>query len=108
MKNFIRNIIIVSAIIFSSCQLQPAFAADKEFCLTQLELAETIMKARQAGVSIKDVLNFNKETSKEVKEHLTILTEYAYTKPRFSTEEYKRKAIVEFGTEIYNICRKAK
>ena len=108
MKNFIRNTIIASAIIFSSCQLQPAFAADKEFCLTQLELAESVMLARQTGVPINRMLNRINGATDTFYNYHVLLVEDAYSTPRFLTEEYKRQAVVDFGTKIYNICRNSK
>ena len=68
------------------------------------DIAKTIMSARQAGVPMSKLMKLNhneKASYAEISDILDEITIDAYEVPRFSTEEYKQKAITDFQNKWY-------
>lgn len=104
MKSIITAVI---AIVLMSCK--PAHASDfNKFCIGQSELAEKVMSGRQNGVPMHKMLgtldNITDENFKGIMEYMI---ELAYDVPRYSTEQYKNHAKVEFGNKFYKLCSSA-
>jgi hypothetical protein len=82
-------------------------AADKpdphEICSNGEELARTIMKSRQIGVSLSSIMAIAKEQGAESVKHIALM---AYDKPRYSTEEMQQRSIEDFANEVYLSCLK--
>lgn len=80
--------------------LMAGFAASaNEGCATVANLGKTIMTGRQMGISIVKAVEISKGS-----EAAMTMVRMAYAKPRFESEEYKRKAAEDFETEVYLIC----
>jgi type III secretion system FlhB-like substrate exporter len=100
---------LLSAIAMSLFATSCAYA-NQDICKGQAEIAMSIMKARQSGVPITKSLEIAEQSSEhEVMQRLTtMLVHLAYQKPRYSVQENREAAAVDFGTEVYNSCHKAK
>jgi len=101
MKRFIVAV-VGSFVLWAS----PVSAWD--VCKHVEEMAENIMKNRQAGASMSDMMEIANSTESEatrtVARHLVVK---AYEMPRFSTEEHKRNIIIRFKNKAYLECYKA-
>lgn len=73
-------------------------------CAQPAELAKAIMSARQAGVPLVDVLKI--EPGADFAELAKMLAIAAYDKPGFSTEQNRKRAIVDFQNDVYLECIK--
>lgn len=71
----------------------------KELCESQQDLAHVVMRARQAGLPLKNIL----ASVKQVKAGEEIVR-MAYTLPKYSSEEYRADAADEFSNKIYLLC----
>lgn len=99
--------IIASAVIMSIYSSAYAYDAS-EYCAVQETMATTTMNARQSGVPISKTLAIaNSIKDEDMKELANILVNWAYSKHRFTSEEYRKNAAVDFGTEVYNTCMNA-
>ncbi|MGI4260829.1 hypothetical protein ACR2VJ_27430 [Klebsiella pneumoniae] len=67
-------------------------------CQPIAEFAKEAMSARQAGVPLSEAL---KVTTMPAMQALIIS---AYRKPRYSTEDYRERAAVEFANETLITC----
>jgi len=79
-----------------------------EFCKDMSSYAELVMQKRQNNTPIKTML-LAIETSSEsegIKGLMELIVERAYSKPAYSTEEYKSKSVNEYSAEIYLECKK--
>lgn len=80
-----------------------AGAADKmQMCKTYSDLAETVMKARQAGVSMSRAMEVVSDDP-AVRE-LVIM---AYDEPRMSVEKNQQRSIEDFRDSAYLACIKS-
>lgn len=73
-----------------------------EMCATFATYAEVVMKARQGGVSLGEVLD-----TIDGEPVLRGLVMLAYDQPRFSTAEYQQEAIDVFRDEVHLGCLQA-
>ena len=83
----------------------PAFASD--ICKAVESLAENTMKARQAGSAASDMLGIGEiEGVKGTNESklLKIIVLSAFEVPRYSSPEYRRRAVEDFKNEWYIWC----
>lgn len=99
-----KNVFIIFIFLFFAT---PIFANDKNFCKDVSKIAETIMKKRQANVSIRLLMDVteNKKDSpfKNVVEKMII---EAYEFPLMMLDENKQTAIIKFGNKWYLNCVK--
>lgn len=111
MKNFA---IILLAFISLNVQAKPLTVEQAKLglCKTLSETAETIMTKRQNGVDAYELVDAgeklrSKNPSKELNKVTSLGRNFiieAYSKPLFSTEEYKQKAIYEFKNDKFIEC----
>lgn len=73
---------------------------DDEFCESMSNLAETVMSARQKGVSLVDML---KTTDND---GIKSIIKHAFTYPRMMTEKNRMDYIIRFRDEIALSCYK--
>lgn len=100
--------ILILAVV-SSFSGAPAFAEDvkdgggwtDENCLQLYSLAEKIMKSRQNGVPMPDVISVF-----DGNKTMRAITMLAYDEPRYSTEPMKQRTIQVFADSIYAECLK--
>lgn len=88
-----KNLIIAAA---AALTLTCAQAQD---CKVIGDLAETIMKARQTGVTLSEIISL--PTATTLGKRMAI---DAYKRPRFSTDEFQQSAITDFRAEWEVAC----
>lgn len=74
-------------------------------CKSVSELAQTIMKSRQAGVSMSSLIDM--EIDPGIRALVTNMVMEAYDSPRYNTEDIKQQTISDFRDEWYLKCAKA-
>ena len=95
------------AITFVLCMMvMPVQAGDwRETCGDLGELATTIMKNRQSGVSMSKMMDaIAGKDGGALPEKLIIS---AYDSPRYSTQRMQKRTVEEFRDEVYLGCVKA-
>jgi hypothetical protein len=90
--------------------LQPALA-DDDPCQTLYTFAETVMSARQSGVSMPKLMESIRETTSEgsdtalaARNIMTMMLKEAYDRPRWGTDGRKQEAIQDFANETAAAC----
>jgi hypothetical protein len=80
----------------------------ENICGDMAGFAEVVMQDRQNGVPITDIIqSVNQDMADGVRKNLFKSTVFeAYSEPRWSTEENKRKAVTEFSNQRYLTCIK--
>lgn len=77
-----------------------AFSASaSDNCGPVAELAKTIMKARQSGMSVVKAMEIAKDDK-----GVQAIVRLAYMEPRYSSDLYRENAATDFETEVYLIC----
>jgi len=72
-------------------------------CKSVSKMAEAIMKGRQAGGSMADMMAV--DTGNETVTQMgRLLVMQAFKQPRFDSEEYQHKAVVDFSNNAYSMC----
>ena len=79
-------------------------------CYTLLQMSNVIMKSKQAGVPITQMVNFNEQQYKETKDKNSHdLVDYmirdAYSQPDYSSQIYKDEQLNEFNAKYYGMCK---
>ena len=67
-------------------------------CTVLKDLAETIMDNRQKGVDVTSMLGISES------DLIKAVVLHAYSRPQYSTLDYKRKSIKEFGLDVFLEC----
>lgn len=79
--------------------------AIEKICGESAEYAKVVMKGRQIGLPIIDAIKIvNKIESIAVRDYYKSIVYDAYKEPKWSTEEYKINAEIEFSNEVYLTC----
>ena len=68
-------------------------------CAPVAELAKSIMRARQSGVSVVKAMQIAREDK-----GVQAIVRLAYMEPRYSSDLYRENAATDFETEVYLIC----
>lgn len=97
--NINGNLIVATLILSSFTPL--ASADENSICAANGMLAETIMRGRQAGKPISEVLTIVQDNTYE-----KAMTMMAYEEPAWSTFESKERAEREFRIKIELDCYK--
>lgn len=74
-------------------------SASLAMCQPISEFAKAAMEARQAGVPLAQALTVARHNAT-----MQALIISAYRKPRYSTEQYRERAAVEFANETLITC----
>ena len=83
-------------------------AAAEDPCTGPEELAEMIMTKRQQGAPMSAIMRIARSQDAERVRSIAVkLTMAAYDEPRYTSEEYQRRAVREFRNEVYRGCVKA-
>ena len=101
-----KNILIAAMIAITL--YSPAKAetmSETQLCTIASELAKTVMLKRQEGVLMSAMLvaldKVEQNPFSDLSKKLVIA---AYEKPRYSTEDFKNRAIIDFANESMSIC----
>jgi hypothetical protein len=70
-------------------------------------VAEAIMTARQGGVVMSTAMRLASDVGEPLKAGMIEMIKLAYNEPRYSTEDYQQKAIIDFRNEVELICYQA-
>lgn len=101
--------IIAALSITTLCVAANADVSIEDYCFEAMKLSESVMTARQYGVSIESALSVRESAFKKSKDesarlvHTEIILE-AYDSPMYSTERYKQSEIKEFAARNYITC----
>lgn len=87
----------------------PQAFAQKDYCSRAAQVAESLMNARQKGVSLQDAMEALKSSyPKNVHGFIEKLVISAYEIPRYSSSEYQRRAAGEFRDKAHLQCLKTR
>lgn len=89
----------LAAITLSACAPANAEVTKYDVCGAYGGLSETVMTARQEGMSMRDVIEHAMGD-----EFSIAIVQAAYEVPGYSTAEFQQKAILEFSNRIYAEC----
>lgn len=79
-----------------------------QLCKPVHKLSETIMEGRQKGASMVVMLEMAEAVESENLKNLAIsIVEEAYESNRYVTEEMQRRAIQDFGNDMFMVCMEA-
>lgn len=103
-RKFLSTIVLTTSLALGSSSV---YAND--FCAEQSELATSIMQLRQIGAPVsKMVKAANNSSDERLRKLIVSYTEIAYNRERYATKEYQHQAAVDFGTEVYNMCKRVR
>ena len=103
-NKFISTIVLAASLALCS----PSVYAD-DFCVEQSELATSIMQLRQMGAPVSKMIKAaNNSSDEHLRKLMVSYTETAYGRERYATKEYQHQAAVDFGTEVYNMCKRVR
>lgn len=86
----------------------PDRVSEEELCASFGEMAQAIMGARQAGVSLSASLKIANEADEGDRELVRSIVMAAYERPAFSTQAYQDREAAEFGNQMHLTCLKAR
>jgi hypothetical protein len=92
-----KTIFLAAALLFT------ATAQAEDICAIVGKFAETTMQGRQTGVPMSHMMNYAETTKNELLKNLVIA---AFSKPRFSSSEYQRAAVIDFRANAELNCYK--
>lgn len=100
----IKLLVLAAALAVGGAQ-----AKDASFCEQTTELATAIMKARQNGVPMIDLIKLSEETAAgtEMQNLIKLMVTEAYKKRAYSHKENQDRAVVEFANEYTLACIQA-
>lgn len=101
-----RNILIaalIAATLYSPVKAETM--SETQLCTVASELAKMVMQKRQEGVLMSAILvaldKVERNPFIDLSKKLVIA---AYEKPRYSTEDFKNRAIIDFANESMSVC----
>jgi hypothetical protein len=109
MKTLITTLALTSTLIALPVQAEElSCEAIHDFCTIVGEAAEEIMKARQRSVPIKKVLAIYEEADFPDVHHkmMKLVIVDAYSRPHYSTESVRDRAIFNFRNSWETSCHK--
>lgn len=106
-----KKFLVICILIISSNSHSKEVTKNQEAnCINAMSMAEAAMTVRQQGVALPTALENNEKmltsgnsTHKEASLMKMILRD-AYSKPKYSTEDYKTESINEFSKNYYLAC----
>lgn len=79
-----------------------------ELCTSMASLGETIMSSRQVGMPMDRLMGHSYNDDGTPNGISLALIELAYGQPRYSSEEYQRKAAQDFRNDVFQTCYKGR
>ena len=82
-------------------------------CISAMAMAEAAMTVRQNGLPLFKALENNEKmltdgnATKEEVSLMKIILRDVYSKPKYSTEKYRKEAINEYSSKYYLSCMEA-
>lgn len=106
--------IIISGIMATLLMASPATAQATDdnkdiLCPPIGRMAEVIMRSRQNGVIMSDLLaTISPDADPKIKNLFRAIAIDAYKKSRYSTAEYQQTAIEDFRNDVESMCYSSK
>ncbi|WP_072432769.1 hypothetical protein [Azotobacter vinelandii] len=91
------------AVIFMAASYFVCAEESSDRCEQIGALAEVVMENRQNGISLMNSMKAAKD-DRLAKD----LIMWAYKKPGYSTDQLKKRAVVDFQNEVYMMCLESK
>lgn len=98
-----KKLLITAIAAFSISAHAQVSSQDLAVCKMVGGAAKVAMKERQAGTSMVEML----ERAGDNRLAITLVTQ-AYGNPKYSSPEFKRKAVSDFGNKMIESCIKIK
>ncbi|MFA6721520.1 MAG: DUF4124 domain-containing protein [Candidatus Cloacimonadaceae bacterium] len=76
--------------------------SDGDHCQTQYTLAKAVMRDRQAGRPMPEIMALYAHQDGE--SAYRAIVRAAYAQPRYSTPSYQSREIFDFSSEVYRVC----
>lgn len=80
--------------------------SDGDHCQTQHALARAVMRDRQAGRPMPEIMALYARQDGE--SAYRAIVRAAYAKPRYSTPPFQSREIFDFSNEVYRVCLEAR
>lgn len=97
-----KTLLLATALLLSA----NVSAKTYEQCKMVTSVAESVMKARQSGASLDQVMEV--AVSQNMESDLTPIIMLAYDVPRYGTESYQVGAVNDFKSKILKVCMEIK
>ena len=111
MKKKITIVIMAFVMIFVAVNFSYAEETTRTLICNEIaKISKTIMTVRQNGMPLITIIervrkvNEENDVSQNIKDVILEIVKDAYNQPRFSTEEYQQRAIIEFQNKWYLGC----
>ena len=105
-----KKVLLLGLLLSGNLFAKEVSKDQEQHCLNAMAMSEAAMTVRQNGLPLSEALNNIKKmvesgesTEKEASLVKLILRD-AYSKPKFSTEAYKKESISEFSANYYLAC----
>ncbi|MEN8283052.1 hypothetical protein [Acinetobacter gerneri] len=111
-KLYVCILILISSSIVSAKSVQPVSDSEHEKnCRDIMRVANTLMKARQNGMSLDKMLEVNDRAyldtqDSNMRQISQMIIRDAYEQPNYKTESYKQEQLNEFSSKYYLGCMK--
>lgn len=99
-----RFTVLAAAIALAASAAPSASETADGFCPAYGSLASEIMTGRQAGIVMSKMMTHLKQDDPTTDKLIASLIRSAYAVPRFSTEEYRERAALDFQNENELAC----
>jgi len=100
----VTSIVLSAALALGASNVQAGMGGSHKDCKALQETAETIMEARQEGHRMSALMEWAQHNDATVEAYQEALVKDAYNVPNYSSDRYQRKAIRDFGNEVYKVC----
>tara|TARA_R110000782_G_C14608426_1_gene391876 strand:- start:183 stop:479 length:297 start_codon:yes stop_codon:yes gene_type:complete len=97
-----KTLLLATALLLSA----NVSAKTYDQCKTVTSIAESVMKARQSGASLDQVMEV--AVAQNMESDLTPIIMLAYDVPRYGTESYQAGAVNDFKSKILKVCMEIK
>lgn len=105
-----KKLIIICGLLISSGSMAArsennnAWQQKKQICEGGAEIAETVMSARQRGVSIREIYTLMSTLDEDTRSLFEIFVNSAYDVPMASTKEDAELIVLEFSDQFFKAC----
>lgn len=99
MKTLLKSLVMGAAFVAA---VEATAAEPIEICQTYYEFGENVMKSRQSGVPMPELI-----AVVEGEELLVNVIRAAYRQPRMNVEENQQRYITDFANDVYAECLQA-
>jgi len=103
-----KKLILAAALTVASFSSNAKVSNVEEYCGSMYELAETIMDARQNGMTMKkskEIIVTTVSDDKNLVEIAKSIVDWAYSEPKYHSEEMQKYATNKFAERAYYGCK---